>query len=160
MLTTPTRMLAEVFISVGLCCVGCQHVDALKGDTDRDSGEERTHGDSESVEDDTQQMIRVASACDDLSDDECLDSDLCAPMWVEPTGKVTGSDALWSGCRGHVSFGCTSTENCYTDIELALAPDGTCWWMRNGCLPDESGWTPAIDDDDCTPPVRVHSCIE
>lgn len=160
MMTTPTLMLAAVFIGTGILCMGCEHVDAHENDTGQDSGAEQTYADSETAENNATQMIRISSACDDLSEDECLNSDLCAPMWVEPTGKVTGSDALWAGCRGHLSFGCTSIENCYTDIEVALAPDGTCWWMRNGCLPAESGWTPAIDDDYCKSPIRVHSCIE
>jgi hypothetical protein len=160
MKTTPTLMLAVVCIGAGILCMGCEHVDAQENDTHQDSGAEETDADSETVENDAGQMVRIASACDDLSDDDCQDSDPCAPMWVEPTGHVSGSDALWAGCQAHVSFGCTSMENCYTDIEVALAPDGTCWWMRNGCLPDEPGWMPAIDDDDCKSPVRVHSCIE
>ena len=155
---------------------GCYSTGAVEAETETnsdstDSGSDAFLRDSESSEtdtidsdtdsDDTDTFGYEESLCDGLSDTECEDSDSeCGLMYVHPVHTVDGSDDIWAACVEGTTYGCTSLRNCYETIEVALDPDGECWWMPQGCLPNELGWKPAIDDDFCKSPVRRHSCIQ
>lgn len=144
----------EITLFVITLATGCSRAASVENDSE-------TNADSASELTDTNYIVPIESACDNLTDQECKDSDdSCTLMWVKGVHTVDGADGLFAACGVDQNYGCTSVENCYENIEMALDENGDCWWMLNGALPNEPGWEPAIDDEYCKSPVRVHSCIE
>ena len=99
--------------------------------------------------------------CDNLGWDDCRDASTdCGRMYMEEA-RFVEPVGVTSSCGGEsLFFGCAPLMYCYEDFRLAFDPNGKCWLMPTGCIPDEPGWRPAVDDEFCREPIVVSPCIE
>ena len=140
--------------------------DTATGDGQSDDG---TSGDDtetvkpESDDVDTLFTHREPHFCDDLGWEDCRDaSEECGRMYLEELdySSPPGTGVI-KPCGGESLFyGCAPLKYCYNNIFFAFDADGNCWLMPTGCLPNEPGWTPAVDDDYCNDPIATLMCIE
>ncbi|MBN2714526.1 MAG: hypothetical protein JXX14_01650 [Deltaproteobacteria bacterium] len=115
----------------------------------------------DTAEMDTLFSQRESHYCDSLGWDDCRDATAeCGRMYLVEVQHVR-PNGVAVVCDGESLFyGCAPLKYCYEDIFLALDPDGRCWLMSKGCLPNEPGWRPSLDDVLCAPPIWSETCVE
>jgi hypothetical protein len=162
--------MREKMLTALLLLAGCQQIDNQPHDDQpRDTG---THADTETSSindadsdrsefDDTDSGLipYTSSLCDALDETQCQHNVDCNRITVVDVHPINEGTELQMGCNSKY-FGCTSKQNCYANTQLALDPEGACWWTGNGCLPHVPGWLSAIHHEYCSPPVAFNSCIE
>ena len=167
--SSPTHLIDSVFPGTGvssdssLTGTDSTMFDTVTGtgNSGTDTLSDSTMPDTNSGEADTLFTNREPHFCDNLGWDACMDADdQCGRMYLEAVHFIDPV-GVSSSCESESLFyGCTPWMYCYEDIFLALDPDGRCWLMPTGCLPNAPGWIPATNDELCSEPIWTHTCIE
>ena len=132
--------------------------DESDGDLDTIDGEKEIGGSDGDIEPD----IDIEWDCTDRLTDDCdcsgLSIEVCEAhpvCWViegRPYDPV-------KECFGEMTpAGCTSADGCTTDAFTAASPEGECWHMYSGCLPDSGGWVKQMDEGVCEGKTYADDC--